>query len=317
MINEFLSFRLCKSTILKISFNIDIKECGNTSNTHCSTVLCLDSCQISKIQPLECFSCIFSRLGNIITVCLSHCFHAFQCTNLICDFLTKLEVVTSHTLAVTCCEVFLFSFDQSIDTIQSYTSVVTYDTSTAICVRKTCKDLVMTGHFHLWCVDIKYTLVMSLKFIVVENIFNFITYFVSIGFACLLCHFDTTVWHECTFERFVGLKSYNLFQILEVFINISRTISSQRGYNFCLHVQNSAVCTLCFLQFLKFTPKFVCCLSRSFQEGIVPIIWCVVQLNKVTNVDFLFPTVPFKAIPLFKIFHSFTSFSKIFPRISH
>ena len=175
----------------------------------------------------------------------------------------------------------------------------------------------MTGHLHLWCIDVEHALVMSFEFIVIENIFNFITYFVSIGFACLLSHFDTAVWHKCTFERFVCLKSYYFLKVFEVFVNVSRTICSQRCDNFCLHVQNSAVCTLCFLQFLKFAPEFVCSLCRSFQEGIISIIWCVVQLDKVTNVDLFFPTVPFKAIPLFKIFHSFTSFSKIFPRISH
>ena len=62
VVNKLLSFLLSDNTVLKVSFNIDIKECGDTSNTHRSTILCLDCCKISKIQPLECFMCIFCRL---------------------------------------------------------------------------------------------------------------------------------------------------------------------------------------------------------------------------------------------------------------
>ena len=277
MVNELLSFFLCKSSVLKISFNIDIKECGDTSNTHCSTVLSLDRCKISEVQPLECFSCIFSRLGNIISVSFSHNFHAFECADLVCDLLTKLEVITSHTLTVACCEVFLFSFDQSVDTVQCYSSVVTNDTSTSVSVRKTCQDLVVTGCFHFWCVDIKYTLVVCFEFIVVENIFDLVAYFVSVSFAGLLCHFDTTIWHECTFQRFVCLQTNNFFKVFEVFIDVSWAICCQRCNNLCLHIQNAAFCTFFFLEFLKFAPQFFCCFCRCFQEGCISFVWCVVH----------------------------------------
>ena len=317
MVNKLLSFFLCKSSVLKISFNINIKECGNTSDTHCSTVLSFDGCKISEVQPLESFSCIFGRFGDIISIRFSHNFHAFQSTDLISDLFTKLEVITSHTLTVACCEVFLFSFDQSVDSVQSHTSVVANDTSTSVSIRKTCKDLVVTCYFHLRCVDIKYTLVVSFKFIVVENIFNLVTYFISVSFTSLLCHFDTAVWHESTFQRFICLKTNNFFKVFCFFINISGTICCQRCNYLCLHIKNSAFSTFFFLKCLELAPQFVCSFCRSFQERSITVIWCIVHSNKVTYIDFFFPTVALKAIPLFEIFHSFTSFSKIFPRISH
>ena len=40
-----------------ISFDINIKECRNTSDTHRRTVLSLDRCQISEVQPLYRFFC--------------------------------------------------------------------------------------------------------------------------------------------------------------------------------------------------------------------------------------------------------------------
>ena len=166
-------------------------------------------------------------------------------------------------------------------------------------------------------VDIKYTLVVSFKFIVVENIFDLVTYFISVSFTSLLCHFNTAVWHESTFQRFICLKTNNFFKVFCFFINISGTICCQRCNHLCLHIKNSAFGTFFFLKCLELAPQFVCSFCRSFQERSITFIWCIVHSNKVTYIDFFFPTVALKAIPLFEIFHSFTSFSKIFPRISH
>ena len=308
MVNKLLSLFLCKSAVLQVSFNINIKESRNTSNTHCSAVLSLDRCKISEVQPLESFSCILSRLGDVKAIGLSHSFHAFQSTDLICDFLTKLEIITSHTLTVACCKIFFLAFDQSINTIKSHTSVIAYDTSTAISIRKTGKDLVVTGNLHLWCVNIKYTLVMCFELVIIKDIFNFVTYFITVSFTCFFSHFDSAVRHKCTFQRFVCLKTYHSFQIFHFFIDISRAICGKRSNNLCFHIQNAAFGTLFLLEFLKFTPKLVCCLCRSFQERSITVIWCIVHFDKITNVNFFFPALSIKAFPLCKIFHFSTSF---------
>ena len=298
MVNKLLSLFLCKSTVLKISFNIDIKESRNTSNTHCSTVLSLDCCKISEVQPLECFSCILSRLGNIETISLSHSLHSLKSADLICDLLAKLEIITSHTLTVACCKVFFLTFDQSIDTIKSHTSVIAYDTSTAIGIRKTGKDLVVAGDLHLRCVNVKYTLIMCFELIVVKDIFNLVTYFISVSFTCFFSHFDTAVRHKCTFQRLVSLKTYNSFQVFQIFINISRAICGKRSHNLCFHIQNAAFCTLFLLELLQFPPELVCCLCRSFQERSITVIWCIIHFNKVTYVNFFFPAFTVKTFPL-------------------
>ncbi len=301
MVNKLLCLFLCKSSVLKVSLNIDIKECGDTSNTHCSSVLSFDRCKISKVQPLECFLCILSRLGNIKAIDLSHFFHLLQSTDLICNLLTKLEVITSHTLTVACCEVFLFTCDQIINSVKSNSSVITYDTSTSVSIRKSCKDLVVTCSLHLRCVDIEYTLVVCFELIVVENIFDLVAYMVSVSLTCLLCHFNSAVWHESTFQRFVCLKTYNLLQVFEFLIDISRTVCCNSCYYLCLHIKNAAFSTLFFLKLLKLAPEFICCLCWCFQEGSISIIWCIVHTDEITNIDLLFPTITLKTIPLFKI----------------
>ena len=301
VVNKLLCLFLCKGSVLKVSLNIDIKECGDTSNTHCSTVLSLDRCKISKVQPLECFFCVLSRLRNIKAIDLSHFFHLLQSADLVCDLLTKLEVIASHTLTVACCEVFLFACDEVIDSVKCNSSVITNDTSTSVSIRKSCKDLVVTCSLHLRCVNIKYTLVVCFELIIMEDIFDLVTYVISVSLACLLCHLDSAVWHESTFQRFVCLKTYNLLEIFKLLVDISRTICCNACNYFCLHIENAAFGTLFFLKLLKFTPEFVCCLCRSFQEGSISVVWCVVHADKVTNVDLLFPTIAFESVPLLKI----------------
>ena len=49
------------------------------------TVLSFDSCKVSEVQPLNSFSCVLSRLGNVIAIGLCHNFHILQCSDLVSD----------------------------------------------------------------------------------------------------------------------------------------------------------------------------------------------------------------------------------------
>ena len=86
MVDQLLCFFLSQDTFFDISFDVDVKESRYTANAHCSTVLGLDCCKISEVQPLNSLFCIFSRLGNVIAVRLCHNFHFLKCSYLVCDF---------------------------------------------------------------------------------------------------------------------------------------------------------------------------------------------------------------------------------------
>ena len=256
MVNQFLCLYLCQCSIGKVSFNVDIKECGNTSNTHCGTILCLDGSKISEIQPLECFFCIFCRFGNIITIRSSHLFHAFQTFDLLCKLFTDTIIFAAHAAAFASGKIFLFLFDQGIDTIQCHTTVIADDTSTSVSIRKSGQNLIVTHTFHLWCIYFKYRITVCFV-ILGKNLMQFRIWLIAIHRAGLLCHTDTTIRHKCTFQWLVCLKTNYFFQIFQVFTDISRAIGCQRGNNLCLHVQNAAFFSFFFLQFLQFAPKLI------------------------------------------------------------
>ena len=133
--------------------------------------------------------------------------------------------------------------------------------------------------------------------------------FVAVHLTGFLCHLDTAVRHESTFERFVCLKADYLFKILKALIDVGRAVCCDGSDNVCFHIQYAALCPLFFLELLKSAPEPVRCLGRSLEEGIISVVRSVVVLNKITDVYALFPESSGKTIPLFKFFfHGICSF---------
>ena len=74
MVDKLLDFFFCERSVLQVSFRINIKEGRGTSKGHRCTVLFLDGCKITKIQPLDGLLYICGRFGNIVTVNCSKLF---------------------------------------------------------------------------------------------------------------------------------------------------------------------------------------------------------------------------------------------------
>ena len=226
MVDELLSLLLCQDAFLQISLDINVKECRNTSYTHCSSILCLDRRKISEVQPLNSLFRICGRLGNIISIGLCHFLHSIERADLISNLFAETEISSLHSVSFILNKVRLFLLDQIIDTVESHTAVVAYDTSSSVCIRKSCDDLIVTRFFHLRCIDIKYSLIVCFM-IFCKDFMQFFTRSISVSCARLLCHLDSAIRHECSLKRFICLKSYNLLQIFHIFIDISRTVCCQ------------------------------------------------------------------------------------------
>ena len=209
MVDELLSLLLCQDTLLQVSLDINVKECGNTSDTHCSSVLCLDRCKVSEVQPLNSLFCVCRRLGDIITVRLCHLLHSVERADLISDLFAETEICSLHSVSLILNKIRLLLLDQVVNTVESYAAVVAYDTSSSVCIRKACNDLVVTCLLHLRSIDIKYRLVMCLM-IFCKDFMQFFTRCISVCRTSLLSHLDSAVRHKCSLQRLVCLKTDNL-----------------------------------------------------------------------------------------------------------
>ena len=76
MVDDLLCLGFCQHAVFQVALKVDIKEGGDTSHGHRCTVLCLNRCKVAEIQPLASFLCVLCRLGDIVTINLSHLLHA-------------------------------------------------------------------------------------------------------------------------------------------------------------------------------------------------------------------------------------------------
>ena len=195
MVDQLLCLCLGEHTIFKVTLNVNIKESGDTADTHCSTVLGLNCGQISEVQPLNSLFCGLSRLGDIVAVRLSHNLHILQSLDLHGQLFSLTDDVIGHNAIATVSKVILLLLDQEIDTVQSNTAVVAYNTSAAIGIRKSGNDLVVTSLLHLRSVSIKYALVVSAA-ILGKDLMQLRIRLITVVLASLLSHLDTAIRHE-------------------------------------------------------------------------------------------------------------------------
>ena len=121
---------------------------------------------------------------------------------------------------------------------------------------------------------------------------------IAVGRAGLLGHLDAAERHEGALERLVGLQADDLFQVLEFGVDIAGAVGGQVGHDLSLHIQHAAFGALFLLQGLQRAPQLVGGFGGACQEGFVAVIRAVVFLDKVADVDFLFPEAALKAVPL-------------------
>ncbi|CCZ35846.1 uncharacterized protein BN747_01032 [Firmicutes bacterium CAG:646] len=219
VIDKLLNLFLCKGSVLQVTLCINIQESRSTSQRHRCSVLLLDCCQISKIQPLNRFLYVRCRFGNIKSVNLSQLFQFFQSLDLLRQLFSLTGYIRIHNNS---CAVFLLLLvlDQTIHSVQRYSSVIADDTSATISIRQTSDDMTGTAGSHLRCICVKHTFIVSLSMFCKE-FHNLRIYMISVIFAGFHCHTDTAVRLQGTFERLICLKSDNRFF---VFIQISRTM---------------------------------------------------------------------------------------------
>ena len=169
MVDELLSLILGKSTLVQVALDIDIEEGRDTTYRHRSTILSLHCSEVTEVQPLNSLTSVLSRLRDVVTIQLSHLLQSLERLDLHSNLFTKTDNVVNHLTVAHVSEVVLLLLDKEIDTIKSNTTVVTHDTATTVCIRKTSKNVVMAHEFHLRCISIKHAVIMSFA-ILVENL---------------------------------------------------------------------------------------------------------------------------------------------------
>ncbi len=242
VVNELLNLLLCESTVSQISLSVDIKESRCTAKGHSSTVLLFHCTEVAKISSLNSLLYVSSRFGNVTAIRSSHFFHKLQGNHLFRKLFAKTDYIVSHNAA---CGILLihFVFNQSVNTIQGNTSVVTDDTATAISIRKTCDNVRRTASSHFCIICIETTCVVCLS-VSGEELADLRINFVTIVRTCLLCHSDTAIRLKGTLKRLIGLETYDCLFAL---VKIARAVGCNGRNYLGVHVKHTASLTFLLL----------------------------------------------------------------------
>ena len=173
MVDQLLRISLSKSSLLEIALEVDVEEGRDTTYRHSSTILGLHSTEVAEIEPLHSLTCILSRLADIKTIAGSHLLQALESLDLHRNFLTKTNHLVDHLMVTHVGKIVLLLLNQEVDTIKSHTTIVTYDTATAVCIRQTSKNMIVANELHLGSVSIEDTIIVSLA-IFVEDLVQFL-----------------------------------------------------------------------------------------------------------------------------------------------
>jgi len=302
VVDELLSLALGQDALVQIALDINIEEGGDAAHAHSGTVLGLDGGQIAEVQPLAGFLGGLCGLRDVAAVSLGHLLHALQGVDLACDLLAQADDIIGHGAVAAVGEVFLLELDEGVDAVQCHTAVVADDTATAIGVGQAGDDVGVAGGLHLGGIGIEHSLIVGAG-VVGEDLVQLFRGLVAVGSAGLLRHLDAAVGHECTLQGLVGLQADDLLKLFQALVDVAGAVCGQTADDLGLHIQHAALGTLGLLQLLQCAPELIGGLGGASQERLVAVIRGVVLLDKVADVDFLFPDATLKAFPLFKIDH--------------
>ncbi len=144
MVNHFLCVLFGDFACFQVTFDVGIQEGGYTTEGHCCAVLRFNRCQVTEVSPLDSFLSVGRRTGDIATVFRCHLFDLTQRTVLFGDLFTqtdsRFQVNAIFQIGLQRQELCVFVFQQVVDTVQRNATVVTDDTTTAICIWQTGQD---------------------------------------------------------------------------------------------------------------------------------------------------------------------------------
>ena len=292
LVNKFLDFLFRILTACKVLFCVDIEECWDSADTHCSTVLFLDGWEVAEVSPLNSFLNVSSRLWDVNAVFKSHFLEFAEGFNLFGNFFSCSDCGAVHDIENKLRFCIFLLFDEKVNTIEGYTSVVADNSASAVSVRKTCDNSRMSCLLHVIGVSIENAVIMG--FSVFKDFFNFRVHFLSVSFEFLVNKSDTAERHNSSLERFVSLDTYDFF---EVFVNITCIVWSD-SWN-CLFVNVIYAVSFSFELhfFAKFVPEFESSFCRGFEKACVTVVRSIVVNYKLSYIDFIFHIVHRKILP--------------------
>ena len=143
--------------------------------------------------------------AQIESIVFTHYFHLFQGFDLFCHLFAQADTGVSHRSGEVA-QIFFFSFNQSVDTVESHTAVVTDDTSASVVVGQSGEESQRTERTDFFGIYVEHSIVVCLA-VVGEDIFHTVVHFHAVFVASLAYYVDTSERLDSTFQKLVCLQT--------------------------------------------------------------------------------------------------------------
>ena len=118
LVDQLLSELFGQRAVVEVILEVDVEEARYIPERHSSTILILDSSEVSEVNPLYSFSSRVGGTTNIEAIASGHLHDLLQSTDLLSDFFAQTDRVLGHR-AMDASEVFLLPSDETISPIES------------------------------------------------------------------------------------------------------------------------------------------------------------------------------------------------------
>ena len=183
--------------------------------------------------------------------------------------------------------------DDGIDAVEGDAAIVTDDATTAIAVGQTGDDAGAACALDFLGVGIEHAGVMGAT-VFGEDMVDFRVDLVTVGFQCAFRHADTTVGHQGTLQRLVGLDADDLFVVL---VDIARRMGNDAADHLGISVDHPAFVQFLLVEFKHLVPDFARALGGRRKESAVTQIGGKIAVNEVAHIDRMHPITGFKTFP--------------------
>ena len=300
VVDDLLSVDLGNLAGLQIALEVYIEEGGYAAERHCGAVLALDGGEVTHVGPLHGLLGGLCRAAQVEAILLAEVDQLLQGLDLFVVLFTEANpvldlrlgeiVAIRHGILVA-----LLELDQGVHAIQGHAAVIADDTATAVGIRQTGEDLVVTSDLDLLGVHAEDTVIMGLA-VLGEDLLNLRIRLLAGLTNGLLDHAPAAVRHHGALARHIGLHADN--HIVD-FRGVD--VSGREGINACrgmgIHVIDTLLALYGQIVIVKILPQMLGLVGGVGQEGLVTLVRRVVLLDEVTNIDVLLPVALGEAVP--------------------
>ena len=173
--------------------------------------------------------------------------------------------------------------DKTGDAIESNAAIIADNAAAAIGVWQTCQDVGAATLPYVRSVSVENSIIVGLA-ILREALDDMRVGRLSICLQRTHNHSKATVRHNGPLERRLSLKTND---DLIVSIDVARNVRRDRAWNLG-HIEN-AFLALFNKQVVQSSPYSFCPFRRGRKERFISVVWLIVLLNEITNVDIFLP----------------------------